>query len=128
MPPIARVALFRAKSILTVQQNMLWLKILTLLTAAAGGVIALFGETRSKHRLTRLGKFSLVLMATGLVAATAVEIADYKGKSLTKEWELTRHQPIYELKLIFHYNKPTSVESELSSKVVYERKKKVAYS
>jgi hypothetical protein len=90
-------------------QVVLFLKILTLLIAAAGGAIALFGEGRSGGKLTRLGKLSLLLIVVGVAAGTLVEIVTSWEQSLDRTWELTTRQPIYEIKVSFDYNKPMRV-------------------
>jgi len=90
---------------------LLALKLISLLIAASGGALALLGETRSKRRLTNLGKLSLLFLVWGLTSAAIVEVISSRTQSIDKEWSLTKEQPIHEVKFAFYYNSPMPVSA-----------------
>jgi len=83
------------------------LKILGIVIASIGAAMALFGESRSKGRLTRLGKAALLLVVAGLLTSATLELRqwleDKRNQELGRQWSDTLNQTIVEMGLTFYF-------------------------
>jgi len=88
---------------------LLFLRILSLLVAAAGGAIALFGEPRSNGRLTPAGMLALGFVLGGFVASVVMEILTARRDSVSEAWAVTRDQALTQLMFAWYHERPMSV-------------------
>jgi hypothetical protein len=83
------------------------LKILGLVIASVGAALAIFGESRSKGRLTRLGKAALLLVVAGLLTSATLELRqwleDKRKQEIDRQWSDTLNQTIMKMGLTFYF-------------------------
>lgn len=83
------------------------IKILSLVIASVGAAIALFGESRSNGRLTRLGKAALLLVVAGLLTSTSLELSQWleekRKREIDHQWSDTLNQNIVKIGLTFYF-------------------------
>lgn len=90
-----------------VVEVIITLKILGLVIASVGAALALFGESRAKGRLTRLGWAALLLVVAGLLTSATVELElwleDKRKEEIDRQWSATLNQTIVEMGLTFYF-------------------------
>lgn len=93
---------------------LLYIKLFSLLVAAAAGALGLSGKSFDRGKLTRLGRICLALLFLGLIADVAMDVATDQEQSVSQEWEYTLDQPVYRFELEVDYPGSTTL-AELAS-------------
>jgi len=97
-------------------------KIIAILVASFGALLAILGESRKQGRITRLGIYSICLIFVGFITAIILEVAQWQDNRhekiqtetmnrITEEWNITGNQPITELKLMLFQRKEETVHN-----------------
>jgi hypothetical protein len=90
----------------------LTLKVAGLVVAAAGGTVALLGNTSKGHRLTRNGWWALSLLAIGLMTSLATELITTRetarNSKASERWEVEKTLPMTMVIYYFNTRHPTT--------------------
>ena len=103
---------------------LLVFKILGLVIAAVGAVVALFGNSHEHGKLTKLGRLAGLLVLCGLLCSVTIEVFQWRAKSAdirkqdlearkTLEWELVSMAPIEFVHLRFFQRREMPVKDFL---------------